>query len=485
MKRLLKNESPYPALYGALALLLGIGLSLFSIHWIWPLFGGLYCLFYRQFLLFLCLIGGIGYGYWHKTPFLEEKETEAIFHPLSLAPHISPFHRDLLYKGTLTLLPNHESFPCTIFYSKDPLTHPSADCSYHVQGRLVPKDDHQITFKPKTWVPLPYTFSLAEIRYNAKEAFKSMLRAHLSSQKASLFLGALTTGDVDDRLLRYEFGRVGLQHLLAISGFHFGILIAFFSYALGLFLPQRHTFFILLLFVSFYYVFIGSSPAIQRSWLTASLFLLSKLLERNASGLNLLGVSLGIELISDPWVASEIGFQLSFLSCLGILFFYPVFEEKLRPLFPKRNWQEILTLNRTAQHGYLFSDFIRKSISLTLAVNIALFPVLCFHFHQFPLLGLLYNLFIPFWVSIAIILLLIALFVWMLFPPFSYPVFSFVNFFTAELIRVIENPPLTLDYSIQTDHVSINMVLLYLGILLFIGRKNKEEPASHFLGSIR
>lgn len=468
MKRLLKNDPQYPALYGSLALLIGLGFSYFSIHWIWPLIGGLYFLIDRKLIPFLCLIGGIGYGYWQQIPLPEEQEIEAIFHPSSLQPHISPFHRNLLYKGTLTLIKENQSFPCMIFYAKDPLTHPSAHCSYHVQGKLIPKAANQITFKPKSWTPLPYTFSLAEIRYQTKEAFKSILRSHLSSAKAALFLGALITGDVDDRLIRYEFGRVGLQHLLAISGFHFGILIAFCSYAFGLFLPQRDTFLALLIFVCLYYLFVGSSPAVQRSWLTASLFLGSKLLQRPSSGLNLLGVALGIELLGNPWTAAEIGFQLSFLSCIGILLFYSFFERKLRHIFPHRNWKEILSLNRVSQHGHLFSDFFRKSISMTLAVNIALLPVLCFHFHQFPLLGLLYNLFIPFWVSIVLILLLMALCLWVFFPPLAYPLFSFTNFLTTALLRVVENPPLTLDYSIQTAQVSTDIVLSYLGILLLM-----------------
>lgn len=449
-----------PALLYAIFTLIGVGFSLFSIHWVWPLLAGAYAIFCKQKIALCLLVYAIGYGAWSRIPEVAGGEIEAVFSPSSLQTHATPFHKDLLYKGTLQT--KFGALPCTIAYAKGVATHPSADCSYRVHGKLAPRDGHMVAFKPKTWEPVAGTFSLAEMRYQTKEAFKRCLQTHLSSKKAATFLSAMTTGDVDDRLLRYEFGRVGLQHLLTISGFHFGILIAFCSFCLNFFLSRPQRICALFILVTLYYLFVGSSPAVQRSWMTAALFLGSEALRRPSSGLNLLGIALLIEVFLDPYVVSHIGFQLSFLSCAGILLLCPLLETQLQVWLPKRNWPEIRALSRPSQHVYLLCHFFRKAISLTFAVNIAMLPLLLFHFHQFPLLGLLYNLFVPFLVAVAMSLLLLALIFLALFPPIATLFFTMTNALTTELLHLVAQPPLVLNFSMQTASLTPDGVILYL-----------------------
>lgn len=296
--------------------------------------------------------------------------------------------------------------PCSIHTKME--NRPLANCDYIVSGALKQRGVFEYGFKAKQWLPLNKGFSLAEIRYRTKERLRRFLEVKLTSPRTASLLGSLLTGDVEDRSLRYEFSRVGLQHVLAISGFHFGLLTAFCSFFLSLFLPNRWKLIALLICVNGYFLFVGSSPAVQRSWLTASLYLFGKLIGRHTTGINLLGTSLCVETIADPLVTSNIGFQLSFLSCFGILLFYPLFERRIQSALPKRNLTQTDHLTFIAKHGHLVSTFLRRALSLTLAVNLAIFPLLLYHFHQFPLLSLLYNLFFPFFLSLALFALLIS-----------------------------------------------------------------------------
>ncbi len=127
-------------------------------------------------------------------------------------------------------------------------------------GKLEQVGPYQYTFKPKEWKRIEPSWSLAHWRYLAKEHYRQFLKEKCPHPKSAQFLSSLTTGDVDDRLLKYEFGRLGLQHLLAISGFHFGILIAFASFALSLFLPRIPKLIFLLLCLNAYYFFVGPLP---------------------------------------------------------------------------------------------------------------------------------------------------------------------------------------------------------------------------------
>ena len=116
---------------------------------------------------------------------------------------------------------------------------PGASQDYVVEGVLHQRGPFDYVFKPKTWEPVPGSWSLAEFRYETRQAFALVLHSKLHRPRTASFLYSLVSGEVKDRQLRYEFGRLGLQHILAISGFHFGLLMASFSAGLGLFL-SRH-----------------------------------------------------------------------------------------------------------------------------------------------------------------------------------------------------------------------------------------------------
>ncbi len=462
----------HPALLYALTLLIGTSTALFFDHYLWILLWICYLLCCRFFLQIVFLFASFAYGFFHQIPsHIPEEEITAIFSPSFLQNHHSPFEKGLLYKGTLQY--DAASFPCAIYLRGKSNSRPLANQNYIIRGNLQQRGAYDFVFKPKEWKPLPLSWSLAELRYQTKEKFKNLLAKHLPSPKTATFLSSLTTGDVEDRLLRYEFGRVGLQHILAISGFHFGILIAFLTFFLNFFLSSTQKIGLLFLFLSLYYIFIGSSPSVERSYLTALFYLLGKWTGRSTSGLNLLGCAMGIELLSNPFASGNMGFQLSFLSCAAILLFFPLFENGIQTFLPKRSWAEIQSLTLFSQHGYLFSSFFRKAISLNLAINLALLPLLLFHFHQFPLLSLIYNLFFPFFISIAMGLLLSALIFHLLFPPIAACLYAIADAFTSFLLNLIANPLLSLDFSLRTQALSGTFVVIYLFLLGFWRLSNR------------
>lgn len=454
----------HPALLSAMSLLIGTSALLFCGHFYWVIFWGLYLLICKKSPQIILLSAAVLFGWVHILPTDFPKETQAIFSPHSLQPYQSPFRKSLMYKGTLSL--REGSVPCTIYYHGKQSERPFANQKYIVSGKLERQGDTNFTLRAKKWSPFGKSWSLGEIRYKSKERFRKYLSSKLISRNAG-FLSSLTTGDVEDRLLRYEFSRLGLQHVLAISGFHFGALLAFSAFILGLFLPKRWKIWALMISISAYFLFVGSSPSVQRSWLVSLFYLMGSLLGRPTNGLNLLGCALTIELMLDPHSSANIGFQLSFLSCGAILMFYPLFDQSLQRFFPKRGSNDLEALDSVSKHGYLLSSFFRASISITLAVNLVLLPILLHHFHEFPLLSLLYNLFVPFLVTIDLFLLLLSLLFSILFPPISNLLFSMTDFFTTQILELVSYPPLALDYSIQAQNIPSWMICLYLFGIFF------------------
>ena len=330
----------HPALLLGLSLLIGASSVPFSLLWF------LYLLWIRAYPSLLLTVAGILYAFCLNTMPPSNQKGTAYFSIASLKASQSPFQKGYIYRGSLYM--DEQKIPCSVHFSDD--QRPMANCDYLLEGQLQQRTPFAYTFKAKKWTPVEQTRSLSEWRYQTKEAVRRFLEKKLPSPRVASFLSSLITGDIEDRTLRYEFGKLGLQHLLAISGFHFGLLIAFCSFFLKLFLPPRFRWIVLIIAVNVYFLFVGSLPAIQRSWLIAQLYLISQLIRRRSSSLNLLGVALLIEVMLDPHIYANIGFQLSFVSCTGILLLFQLFEKIITQFLPRRSVTETMQLDSLSRH---------------------------------------------------------------------------------------------------------------------------------------
>lgn len=409
---MIKFWEEHPALLFGISFLIGSGSFLhcpFPFNWIWPIGWIGYLLFLRNWPPIALLLGAILYSQLNDAQI--EQGSLALFSPSSLQHYQTPFTKGFIYKGMLTI--DTKRVPCSIHVKENP---PSANCDYIVEGTLKKQNGQSYFFKVNEWTPVPKTWSLAQFRFDAKERIRQFFKEKLKGARVASFLSSLLTGDVEERSLRFEFTKLGLQHILAISGFHFAILISFCSFFLNLIMRAKYRLITLLLLIHLYFIFVGSVPAVQRAYLVTLFFLIGKLTHRHASPLNLLGAAMLVELILDPTLSSHLGFQLSFLSCIGILQFRPFFAHFIEKWLPDHK-----NLTPLSMHGYLVSRFIKEALVTTIAVNGAILPLLLWHFHSFPFLSLIYNLFFPFLVSVSLLLVLLSIIAHLFSPFLSAP----------------------------------------------------------------
>ena len=83
-------------------------------------------------------------------------------------------------------------------------------------------------------------FSLVEWRYLSKAWISKKIHLLFSQTHVGDLITALTVGTLDDRMLKFDFGRLGLQHILAISGFHFGLLAFFLRFFFSIIFKRKH-----------------------------------------------------------------------------------------------------------------------------------------------------------------------------------------------------------------------------------------------------
>lgn len=385
----------------------------------------------------------------------------------------TPFGPALCYQGKgchfLSLdQQSLKNIPCQILM-KDSSKRPRAICDYIIHGRLLKSRKGNYVFKPdrdSPWQQVPNTNCWAETRLQFKRKVGEFIKARYGKSPCSALFVSLATGDVDERSLAIEFSRLGLSHILAISGFHFALFAAFTVFFFGLFLPFRATQLATLLVVGAYLVFLGPCPSAMRACCAIALALSAKFSGLRSSGINALGAGLAFLLLYDSSIYLNLGFQLSFLCTAALLLLFKPCEQLLESLFPHRSTATVKTMPLLDQHGALLAALLRKSLALTLAVHIVTLPVCLFYFSSFPLLGsLLYNLFFPFLLSFSLFLLLLSL-----IPiPILSPLLTTLNLhFTNFLLNSVAYAPPALKSSLSLGPIHPLIPSLYLPtVLLF------------------
>lgn len=379
----------------------------------------------------------------------------------------------------------NSSIPCLIILSEAQVqrhSRPLANQDYWINGRLVQtaQESYVLKISAKTsWIPIEDTWSPAELRYAWKKSVNQWIQEHISNPMSGSFLSGLATGEFDDNWMRQQFARFGLQHLLAISGFHFAITAGFLSFVLGIFLSRRMGTMTLLICLGGYCLFLGPQASVLRAWIMCSLALAGLLLEKKTNALNSLGVALLIVLGWDPLLSLSLGFQLSFVTTAAILLFFHPAQALLGELLPKRPLKEVIDMNHWNQHGYCLLAFLRGALALTLAVNSFALPFTLYYFNQFPWMSLLYNLFFPFLASVSMCLLLLGgLFS---FAPFISDTIHHLNsVYTDFLLRLTYQVPSGIDTALEVEKFDPVWLIVYVCAASLLGiwwreRANLED----------
>lgn len=334
-----------------------------------------------------------------------------------------------IYQGTLKTLEGRIN--CRI-HSK---TRHLANHNFSIKGRAFTQNGRFYTIKNVEWKDKGKKFNLSEPRYHAKQWVKSYIQNQIKQERAAQFLTGMVTGELEDKVMFQEFGNLGLSHIMAISGFHFALLTFFFHILLCfIFLPKCEAI-VLMILLTLYLCFIGDTPSIQRAWCVALVFLIGQVVERPSDPLNSIGVAMIMAIIINPLSVTTLSFQLSFLATAGILLAYRPVNHLLQLWIPRYSFKTVRKMPLVWQHGYLFSNLFRNALALTLAVHLALLPLLVHCFKYFSLNSLVFNLFFPFLAGIALFLFMTGVLCGGILHPLN-------GWYCERLLTLTEYPPI-------------------------------------------
>lgn len=205
--------------------------------------------------------------------------------------------------------------------------------------------------------------------------FKQKIQAGFYANLPQSYAAVLSTMLLGDRSslpkgISEVFIRTGTAHILAISGMN----IAITAFILLIFLkilriPRKPRYVLTLIALIFYNFITGAQPSVVRAVIMGSVVLVGLLLEREVNISNSLSFAALIILAYNPLQLEEIGFQLSFISVLSIVYLSPKIENALR-----------------------FKNFVVKSFSVSLAAWVGTFLLIIYYFKIISPITILANL---------------------------------------------------------------------------------------------
>ncbi|MGM0440709.1 MAG: ComEC/Rec2 family competence protein [Chlamydiota bacterium] len=387
------------------------------------------------------------------------------------------FGTSLAYRGTINNFTPYKSgkvyrnIPFRMYANKKK-DFVSPSYKYCIEGKLSCADNASTyTFKPYLQsTPKPYRrhWSLASYRLKAKKWVNSYISRNIKEPRAAALLAGLATGEFHDRSTLFDFGRLGLQHLMAISGFHFAIIAFFISVFLQSFLPVKNSIYVLLTLLTAYYLFIGGSPSIQRAWISVVVVLIGKLTCQRTVSINTLGVALGTIILLNPMMILNLGFQFSFLATAAILLLYSPVNKALEKWLTPQPLGRVIELSHLQQYKYILAMLFRQGLALIIAVHSATIPIVLLYFHKFPLLSLVSNLCVPFLISMVMILFMLALICGALFPPLGIFLNRIIGIFCHYLLEGLSNIPNNFNFYIRSNSLNAPLLIIFLS-MIFLG----------------
>ncbi len=261
---------------------------------------------------------------------------------------------------------------------------------------------------------------------------------------ANEYLKIFILGDTSflDEETSKSYQQNGVSHLFSISGMHISLFAAIILYVMKrISYNNYYNYSIVISFLIFYSLLVGSSPSVIRSLTMYILFAINKLFNLKIKNLDIMCFVLTIMLIINPYYLYNISFQYSYLISFSLV----LFSYKLKSIKNK----------------------IMKSLYTSFISFLVSFPICIYNFYQVNVFSIILNIFLIPFVSIIIFPLSLVCFI---IPKLSV----ILNIFTS----ILQFISLTI-YKYKIGQIvfskpSIIIVLIYY-ILIYLFVYNKKN----------
>jgi competence protein ComEC len=219
-----------------------------------------------------------------------------------------------------------------------------------------------------------------------------------------------------------NFNRVGLTHIIAVSGFNISIIASFFMYILiAVGLNRRQAFWISVIGIGAFVFFCGAPASAVRAGIMGSIVLLGQYLGRPSQAVRALFFTIFLIVLFNPLsLIWDAGFQLSAIATAGLLYLPPIIKERFLNLAPINNLPKIkLFLEKSAIAEILFATF---------SAIVATLPLILFQFGRLSVVALPVNLLVLWLIPYIMLFGFLAVIIGWIFYPAGLVIAWFTGF---------------------------------------------------------
>jgi len=245
-----------------------------------------------------------------------------------------------------------------------------------------------------------------------RQNLSNIFSEHLTRNEAGI-MKAILLGDRSTivKPVRALFVQTGTAHILAISGLHIGVVAALFLLLVKLIpIGGKWQLAGAIGFLIFYAFLTGGRPSVVRATIMMVVFLVSFIVEKERDVLNTLFLAAMIILIYNPLNLFDIGFQLSFICVLSIIFL----NNRLKRLGSTRPFK------RKDNSIDRFVQFVLRSIAVSTAIWIGVAGFIAYYFGIITPVTIFANLLIVPFISVIVTLGFGLLICGIVFPSLAY-----------------------------------------------------------------
>ncbi len=213
--------------------------------------------------------------------------------------------------------------------------------------------------------------------------FKQKIRESIRSNflpPQSLILEGTILGDsgVITEDLKNKLSITGMRHIIAVSGTHVVILSSIvMSLLLAVGLWRGQAFYASIFFICFYVILTGLHPSGVRAGIMGGAYLLSQKIGRQSMSSRIIVLAACLMLLANPMLLFyDVGFQLSFLAVLGLIYLEPIIKMFIK-VFTKDKADNLVAI-----------------IATTLSAQIFTLPIMIYNFGNVSLVAPITNLLI-------------------------------------------------------------------------------------------
>lgn len=254
---------------------------------------------------------------------------------------------------------------------------------------------------------------------------------------------AILLGDKSElhRDIRKEFAVTGVAHILAVSGFHVGVIAGILFWIFS-FIRNNYIKFILITLSLVAYVYlVDFQPSAVRAGIMIVLFLFAYLLQRKPNPINIIATTVLLVAVVNPSSLYSAGFQMSVAAISGIFLLYSPFRNFL---FNYLKFEKID-----------ISKKIGSSLAVSLAASVVVSPIIAYYFGIYSIISPLANLVVIPFMLFGQIFGIVALASSYLFLPLGH-IFANTSQLSIEIATLITHYAAELPFS----HISGDLVYI-------------------------